>query len=280
MTKQKKFKARVRARMERNEESYLTSRRNEDSFGTSPQSAFERNRSLFREECLPPWKRLTESVARDQLAKSVPADMVVLSWTTIPEMTSILARIGEEAPLNHVFHPDGGGLDLSGVGPSREEGCIELDFDGSASVVRPLSMRLVLFQQDPLREWAYFVLEAGTLAPSGVYAPPRPSGLEAESVVELEPGRYVSSDVWDEGVYGVDADGDPLPLPPRARRVMRHFGGPFLIMAKASTYNALDSYTGEHARMSASDFDQFMQGTVRELHARGLYGKPHWTWKE
>jgi hypothetical protein len=103
--------------------------------------------------------------------------------------------------------------------------------------------------------------------------------LEVESLVELEPGRYVSSDAWDDGTYGVDADGDPLPLPARARRVMRHFGGPFLIMAKASTYNALDSYVGEHARMSASDFDQFIQRTVLELHARRLYGEPHWTWK-
>jgi hypothetical protein len=156
MTKKKKFKARVRARMERNEESYLTAWRSEDSSGTSPQSAFERNRSLFRERCLPPWRLLTESVAGDQ---------VVVSWTTIPEMTRILARIGEEAPLNHVFHPDGGGLDLSGAVPSHEDGCIELDFDGSASVVRPVSMRLVLPRQDPLREWAYFVLETGGLAP-------------------------------------------------------------------------------------------------------------------
>ncbi|NVJ25847.1 hypothetical protein HUW62_31955 [Myxococcus sp. AM011] len=291
MTKGKKFKQRVRARMDRNAEAYRTAHRHEDTFGKppeapledtsgnppqaplegivikSPQTPFERNRQMFREKCLPTWKALTESLSGGH---------DVMSWQTIPEMVSVLTRIGREAPLNHVLHPDGGGLDLSGAVLSHEDGCIELDFEGTAYVVRPKSLRLVMPNQDPRREWAYFVLETGGLAPSGTY--PQPPTIPLESVVELSAGRYVRSEAWDEGVYGEDADGNPLRLPSNARQLLRHFGGPFLIVAKASTYNALDRYSGDHSKVSPTAFDNLVQEMVHKLHAHGRYGKPHWTW--
>jgi hypothetical protein len=127
---------------------------------------------------------------------------------------------------------------------------------------------------DPLCEWAYFRLETSGLSPSGVYDVDDAATVVSEHVVELEPGRYVEREHWDAGYFGTDDLGDELPLPPRARPLTRYFGGPFLIVAKTSGYNASrHTYRGEHARASAEEFDQQISWVVTELHKNGAYGR-------
>jgi hypothetical protein len=128
-------------------------------------------------------------------------------------------------------------------------------------------------ERDPLREWAYFMLQASKLAPSGVYE--NGPDEELESVLELAPGEYVESFYWDEGYYGVDEAGARQELPEEARRITRCFGGSFLIMAKASAYNMVDgfdAYGAAHTKRSPTEFQSFIQEVIDELHKRGLYG--------
>lgn len=223
----------------------------------------ERRRS-FREESLEAWRTLTEGFAGPR---------PIVTWSEVEDIVDVLVDIGEKAPLNHLFFPSGGGLDIEGSTYSHEERCIELDFGGNTCIVRPVSLQLVMPERDPLREWAYFLLQTGELAPSGVYE----NGSEEtfESVLELAPGEYVESFYWDEGYYGVDETGDRRELPEGARRIERCFGGSFLITAKASGYNlsdVFDAYRATHTKRSPAEFQSFTQEVVDGLQQRGLYG--------
>ncbi|MBJ6766185.1 hypothetical protein JGU66_36005 [Myxococcaceae bacterium JPH2] len=276
MTDEKKFKARVRARMERTGEPFTTAKRNleaEDAArgagaaihprGGVPLAHQERRRS-FRKESLTAWRDVTEGLS----GKSAS-----VTWTAVNDIVEVLDAIGEKAPLNHVFLPSGGGLDLDGASTSWEALCVELDFGGITRIVHPDSLQLVMPERDPLREWAYFLLQAGALAPSGVYENGPNEAFEA--VLELEPGQYVESFYWDEGYYGVDESGSPQKLPDGARPINRCFGGSFLIMAKASGYNlwdGFDAYRAAHTKRSPAEFQAQIQEVVDELHRRNLYG--------
>ncbi|MCP3169937.1 hypothetical protein [Myxococcus qinghaiensis] len=279
MTDEKKFKARVRARMERTGERFMTAKRNleaEDAargagaathpHGGAPLAHQERRRS-FREESLTAWRAMTEGFS----GKSAG-----ITWTDVRDIVGVLEGIGKKAPLNHVFLPSRGGLDLEGASHSQEADCIELSFDGITRIVRPDSLQFVMPERDPLREWAYFLLQTGKLAPSGVYeSGPNEADEAFEVVLELTPGEYVESFYWDEGDYGVDEAGEPQKLPDGARLINRCFGGSFLIVAKASRYNLWDGFDADraaHAKQSPAEFQALIQGFVDELHKGNLYG--------
>ncbi len=262
MTDKKKFKARVRERMARTGESYTTAKRNVES--DSNEGGFEARRREFRKQALEEWRNLTEKLAGER---------PIVSWTGVAEITRVLSRIGIEARRNHTLFPspDGGGLDLVGAAASHETDCIELRFENQEVVVRPISLHLHMPERDPLREWAYFMLETGGLAPSGVYK--MHSDRQEEYVLEVSPGKYIDSKFEEEGYYGSDENGEPLPLPRSARVISRHFRGTFLIMAKGSTYVTIDRYEGDHASMSASEFRSTIERLIDTLHRNGGYGK-------
>lgn len=276
MTDEKKFKARVRARMGRTGEPFTTAKRNLEAEDTArgagaaihphggvPLSYQKAGRS-FREESLTAWRAVTEELS----GKSAS-----VTWTTVSDIVDVLDEIGKKAPLNHLFLPSGGGLDLEGATTGWESLCVELDVGGNTRIVRPASLQLVMPERDPLREWAYFLLQTGTLAPSGVYENGPDEAFEA--VLELAPGKYVERFYWDEGYYGVDGAGDPRKLPDGARPINRCFGGSFLIMAKASGYNLWDgfnAYGAAHTKRSPTEFQAQIQEVVDELHKRNLYG--------
>ncbi|MCP3170223.1 hypothetical protein [Myxococcus qinghaiensis] len=276
MTDEKKFKARVRARMERTGEPFTTAKRNleaEDAArgagaaahprGGVPLGHQERRRS-FREESLSAWRAVTEGFS----GKSAS-----VTWTKVSDIIDVLEDVGKKAPLNHVFLPSGGGLDFEGAIHSQEAHCIELGFGGVTRIVRPDSLQFVMPERDPLREWAYFLLQTGKLAPSGVYENGPDEAFEF--VLELAPGEYVESFYWDEGYYGVDEAGDPRKLPDGARPINRCFGGSFLIMAKASGYNlweGFDAYGAAHTKLSPTEFQARIQEVVDELHKVTVQG--------
>lgn len=257
MTDSKKFKKRVRERMASTGESYTTAKRNIEktntAAGPSPTitarpSAFD-TRAAFRDRSLEAWRNVT--------AELLPKPGAV-SWTEPADIVDVLRQIAHGAPNNHVHHPDGGGIDLTGASLGREPATIEMDFQGIATVVHAQSLTLHRKAQDPLGEWTYFRLETGPLAPSGIYDDT--DGLQSEELVEIEPLRY-------------DDNGKELELPDSARLVERHFGGPFLLLPKGGGYNAIQStYDGRHTKVSPQEFDAFIRDFVADLHRRDLYG--------
>jgi len=181
-------------------------------------------------------------------------------WTAPEEIVAVINLLGQHAELNHAFAPDGGGLDLAAAKFSVEEDCIELVFEaGMVVVVKPL--QLIFESFEGFSEWAYFRLETSELPPSGTY---NNVAGNFEEVLELTPGEYVSRTVYDEGCLHDGETGEEIPFPDTARVVTRQFNGSFVIFAKASHYNEIDQYKGDHNRFTADGFREQIDRIVRE----------------
>lgn len=161
-----------------------------------------------------------------------------VEWTNIDQIVLVLTQIGAEKNRNHTFSPAGGGLDLSGAKLSRQEsGCIELDFEGSTSLVRPASLQLERFSGDKTGEWTYLRLNLAELKTSGIYDDYR--HRHSEELVEVA-GEYEDRGRYDNGE-----------CPSEARVVTRHFRGAFVTFAKGSAYNAdTTTYDARHSLWS------------------------------
>ena len=176
-------------------------------------------------------------------------------WKQTADILSILNVLGETSNLNHLFFPDGGGLDLErAVRSPREHGCIELITDGLANIVRPVRLFFEAFHDDP--EWNYFRLETGALEPSGLY-----SGIQERRLHEelTDVGRefYADRSCWDSGEY------DGRRLPKGSRVVSRYFHGSFVIFQKTSTYNRTsETYDARHNKMTADEFRRHISRAV------------------
>lgn len=167
-----------------------------------------------------------------------------VSWTNIDSICSVLNEVAKVKNLNHMFYPDGGGMDLVGVTRASEEGMIALGSGLSADLVKPKELSYESFTYG--HQWNYFRLELETIDPIVE------SSKYAEHLLEIEPGRYVERQCWEDREY----EGKPLPI--NARPVGRYTGGVFVIFSKRSIYNTvggeLDAYDGRHSNMSADEF--------------------------
>ena len=125
-------------------------------------------------------------------------------------------------------------------------------------VVKP---RQLMFESFPgFSEWAYFRPETDQLAPSGAY---KKSAGTYEEVLELTPGEYLPRTIYDEGFQTEPQTGQQIPLPPTARVVTRQLQGSFVVFAKASHFNEIDSYQGKHNRFTTDDFRNEIEKIVR-----------------
>ena len=281
MTNRKKFKQGVRERMKRTGEAYMTAARNleaasattQDTGATTHSAAplganpHQKSRECFRSNSIREWKILTNSIS---------GGVHRVEWTDPCQIIAVLNRIGNEARDNHVHLPTSGGFDLQGAKISAEAGCIEVSVVAGSSpyITRPVRLVLNLMKNDPLGEWSFFWYETATLAPSGVYKNLDPR--YGEELLELSPRHSLERGYWDAGHYELDDEGRERPLPDSARVVRRHlFGGPFLMVAKGSSWNAsptLGDYLGGHAKQSESEFAEFLQTGVDDLQRSNLYG--------
>ncbi len=261
MTRAKKWKTKVRAKAGDAGMSYAATRqilaaRAEPKEPEGLGVGYASRREAFRTKSLDDWRRLVSRLGRNQ------------EWRGLTEIVDVLKDVAIEAPNNHSHFPDGGGLDLTGAEVAAEEGCIAVDFQGSHVICRPEFLQLVSFERDPLLEWSYLRLELCRLD-----ATERSKGSEyvelygAEPLVEVEPGRYDDRDQWERHL-----DGD-IQLPSEARPVKRYLHGSFLIVPKGSTYNAnFRIYDGEHAKMTATQFESYMAKYLSSTHEHGKYG--------
>lgn len=180
------------------------------------------------------------------------------TWVGLHDMLTILNKIGSVPNLNHTFSPTGGGLDLTAARLSKEPECIELDFDGIVSILKPRKLTFDSFGDD--WEWAYFRIECSSLKPSGIY---EATTRKSEELTEINPAQYKERSVWDDGFFGRDENGDEIPLPRHARAVTRHFSGAFVIFAKGSIYNANPgTYDARHNKMTEDEFRKHIQAAI------------------
>ncbi|MBS1744009.1 MAG: serine/threonine protein kinase [Bacteroidetes bacterium] len=202
----------------------------------------------FNIECSKDWKKIHEQIFGTIIPKHA-------EWTDIDDIVKVLNTIGIIPNSNHMFFPDGGGLDLEGAKLSHERKCIEL-LTGVSYIIKP---RVLIFESiDSDLEWNYFRIETDILAASGVYE------LNADSfdeeVCELTPLQYVDRHHWDEGEY----DGEKLP--DTARPIIRYFKGSFVIFKKSSIYNNTTStYDGRHAKVDANEFRLYIENACKSI---------------
>ncbi len=194
-------------------------------------------------------------------------------WEDISDIVTILKSISFINGLNHMFFPEGGGLDLLGAELGKEPGTIELIHDiHSSSVVKPKRLIFESFNFDWKWEWNYFRLETGILESTGLTYVMN----NYEALVEIAPLKYISLEEW-ECDYD-DVEERDRKYPTNAKHICRFINGDFLIVAKSSTYNYITStYDGRHNQMGTDEFRDYMnekadlvQRLLQDEDAKGL----------
>lgn len=177
-------------------------------------------------------------------------------WKTQDDIVNILLLLSKNSSLNHMFYPDGGGNDLSGVSKASESGLIALHIDEeSAELIKPLKLCFESFGLSS--EWNYFWLEADNISSIGVPNCMRPNGF-AEDLTEISPGFYGSIGCWQNNGFNGE------PLPEGARCVTRYSKGAFVFFCKRSTYNLNPStYDGRHFKMGEEKFREYIEKNVK-----------------
>lgn len=215
----------------------------------------EDQRRKFRDKNLKHWQGVEGVLFPD----GVPKKEI---WESHGDIIFVLNLIGKNN-LNHTFHPESGGLDLLGAGPSMEDGCIEiflLDED-APTIVKPKRLFFNSFPGVP--EWSYFLLETGEIAPSGVYESLM-EDTQSEELTRLPHGEYISRSYWDEGEYNGEE------LPEGTTIVERVFSGSFVTFQKSSPYNRLNlpnfnAYDAFQNKMTAEEFRDFCESGAKNI---------------
>lgn len=175
-------------------------------------------------------------------------------WEDIDNIYEVLKIISSIKNLNHMFMPNGGGLDLNGVKKSFEEDCLELDFGGLFVIIKPKRLIFDSFGVDP--EWNYFRLETGDLAAINSSNKSR----NEEVLTEIEPGLYTDYECFEYNDFNAEK------LPPTARPIRRLFKGDFVIFQTTSTYNKTGStYDGRHNKLDADNFRKYINNNIQNI---------------
>ena len=210
-------------------------------------------RDEFRERSLLAW---TEGL-QEVFPSGIP---VSNEWNDVDSMASVLDKIGVRAQSNHMFFPMGGGHDLLGASPYREEaGCLALKVsDHLYEVVKPSMLLFEAFGSD--LEWSYFRIECDKMPWTGVADEQEGA---TEEVVLISPGEYAPRAAWDENSY--EGEG----LPEDAKLIVRFVGsGSLVIFSKGSQYNlgqdaGRDAYDGRHNKRTSEQFRSYIERSAK-----------------
>lgn len=175
-----------------------------------------------------------------------PPERVI--WTNIKDIIDVLNLLAKSRSLNHMFLPNGGGLDLQKVCYSTEESCIELNANGLINILKPKRLLFESFDSDT--QWNYFRLETSELT---ILSDEKYAEYGEEPLTEITPGSYT-----DYECYKYD-DFNGKPLPDSARQIVRILRGDFVIFAKTSIYNKVSAtYDGRHNKVNSDEFREYI----------------------
>ncbi|MFZ1787787.1 MAG: protein kinase [Saprospiraceae bacterium] len=184
-----------------------------------------------------------------------------VKWSKCTEIIKVLNTICLYENLNHMFLPQGGGMDLCSAKLSLEPDCIELNFSFK-EIVKPKELVFESFGKE--HYWNYFRLELQELKDSGVYSAsendqPYNTFMNFEKVSELLPGKYFHSDILEKP----SKFSNKYYISDKARLIVRRFRGVFVIFNKASIYNRISStYDARHNNMSSSEFRKYIEALI------------------
>lgn len=204
---------------------------------------------------------------------SIPKRVI---WENVEDIIKVLKTICYYDNLNHMFFPDGGGLDLVDARSSHERDCIELDF-GSVDIVKP--KRLIFESFNFKYDWNYFRLELDNLQPTKVsktkdFEESYVNKTGREDLSELSPLDYYPYHILENSSYYEEE----YPITDDSRQVTRWLRGSFVIFSKASVYNSIAAtYDGRHNKMNTEEFRELIQSGVdriKELEAEKLAKEP------
>ena len=199
------------------------------------------------------------SIQKKLFPSSIPLRVF---WKSVDDILSILKITCSSRSLNHMFFPNGGGLDLTGIQKSVESDCLELDFGGSIYIVKPNNLIFESFGDDT--EWNYFRLETGNLEPMN----PEKVYKGREVLAEIEPGIYTDYECLEYD----DFNGESLPS--SARGITRVIHGDFVIFQKTSLYNKNPrTYDGRHNKLTADQFRDHISLVIEHLNKNKPAGR-------
>lgn len=174
-------------------------------------------------------------------------------WSDMRTISDILNMVGESARDNHMFFPDGGGMDLTGASLSTDLNLIELFYDSTRMGSFAIRPKRLLYESFADSDWNYFRVEFENAEPSGVYWNIWPDDVNSEEVIELAGGQLVPGECREYGEW----NGEPLPVDYRVQTRFRT--GAIVVVHRKSAYNKDSStYDGRHDEMNADEFRKYM----------------------
>jgi len=186
-------------------------------------------------------------------------------WSDREAIVDVLNVVGSLSAYNHMFFPDGGGLDFSVATIGNETDCIYIYADtGYCIVGKPKVLHYEGFSGN--FDWNYFILELDDLKP--IFGEPE---IDFEFLVEDYPSHYVSAQYEQYGVYDYDIGNK---LPDGYKTVRRYMKGKFLIVLKSGPYNKISStYDGRHNDCSVLEFRDYTEQMIRVINGFEEKGK-------
>ncbi|PWK92253.1 protein kinase-like protein [Hallerella porci] len=190
------------------------------------------------------WNYLNELL----FSKNIPTSA---KWTSLDSIVDVLNIVGMSSAFNHMFGPDGGGLDFDYAKLANEKNCICLVTQKIFQLV--MKPEVLVYERFPDYRWNYFLLKLAPLSPVlGEF-----ESDFSEMLVEDFPSHYVSAKTAQYGVYDYDSG---KPLPKGFCVVHRYVGGSFLIALKSGYYNGIaGAYDGRHNVVSPDDFLKYVR---------------------
>lgn len=184
-------------------------------------------------------------------------------WDDWGRIVGILNILGSYESLNHLFFPNGGGLDLTGARLSEDKDYVELEFNGLSYSVCP--HKLIFERMSDDFQWNYFRLDLKEIEPKF-------KEYMVDDYLE-EYGCITRKDGGDEVISLIkydELDRTEIKIQ-KAHRVSKYLKGSMVIFHKDSFYNQLISkYQGEHDKMPAEEFKRQIGILSKKLKGRTM----------
>ena len=184
-------------------------------------------------------------------------------WVGLERMVGVLNMLGTYQSLNHLFFPNGGGLDLTGAVMAREDGFLELHCGGLIYTLRP--KRLLYERVSDDFQWNYFRLEVEETDAIS-------EDFRTDSYME-EFGELTEGDgnIRLIPISELDEMSREESVKYKARHIARFLKGSMVVFHKNSLYNMLiTQYKGEHDKVQADDFREHIMSCSQKLKGKTI----------